>query len=101
LLSILSVKTWGADSAKREKRVTNSNSQSNLHIGPSQCETRELQPYPERVIGRFFSLYQAVYCNVALISPKFERLQAAIVLDFLKWSPFSLTLLLASKESDN
>jgi len=67
----MSMKTWGGEAAKKEKRVTDSNSQSNLHIGPSQCETRDLQPYPEHVIGRFYSFSQAVYCNVALISSKF------------------------------
>jgi hypothetical protein len=60
--TILSVKTWGDEPAKKEIRVTDSNSQSNLHIEPSRVSVK--QEICFHVIGRFFSLYQTVYCTV-------------------------------------
>jgi len=56
------------------------------------------------VIGRFFSLYQAVYYNAVLISSKFVFLndfKHSYSIGILECSPLSLTLLRASKESDN
>ena len=67
---------WGDEPTKKEKQVTDSNSQSNLHIGPSQCETREIfSPTTRDRSFLFFVPPDSVYRNVAIISSTFVFLK--------------------------